>query len=282
MAIVEVTEGRLDRFCEFLCTHQVAGMSKEELRARLVAHKGIETKPNYGFMLLSESDEVVGAIGALYAQRQLDGKQEILCHSAHWFVKPEHRKESMHLLFRLLGQPGMHFVNLTGAQQLTPISLALGFKPVDQEKVVLSPLFVMPPWRPWVRVYTNPQRIARRLDPDNRKILDDHVEINQLRHVLIQNGTASCYCVFLRQKRKKIPFAVPLYFSNPELFYRYRSHFLWAFFRGTGTPLTLVGTRFVTESARLCYRIHDPRPWMFRSPTLREEHIDGLYSELTL
>lgn len=56
----------------------------------LFDYEWLHEKPDYGFILVHEK-EIVGFLDTIYARRQINGKDGIVCNFASWYVRPRYR-----------------------------------------------------------------------------------------------------------------------------------------------------------------------------------------------
>jgi hypothetical protein len=236
-------------------------------------------QPNRGF-LLEEADDVVGAHLALYSERRLDGRSELICNLGAWCVLPPHRHQGLRLLRAILRQQGYHFTDLSPSGNVVPLNLRLGFTQLDTA-TALAPNVPWPPASRGVRLIAGPDEIPRHLRGRDLQIYRDHAGAGAAHHLVVVRGEEKCYVLFRRDSRKGQPlFASFIYVSDPSLFRvafgRIRRHLLLRH----GIPFTLSELRIVGSRPRLSIMLSSPRPKMYRSPTLSAGDIDYLYSEL--
>ena len=172
--------------------------------------------PNHGFMLVTETGEVVGAYLAFYSERIIDGQVERFCNLGAWCVREEHRFHSLRLLKALLAQDGYHFTDLSPSGNVVPINSRLKFEFLDTSTALVPNL----PW-PGLpgRVTSNPAVIERTLRGRDLEIYDDHRNCAAARHMVLRAGGEYCYVVFRKDRRKGLPlFASVLYVSDTVVF----------------------------------------------------------------
>lgn len=237
-------------------------------------------QPNHGFML-REAGRVVGAHLAIYSERRVDGRDERICNLAAWCVEPARRHHGVRLLRALLGQEGYHFTDLSPSGNVVPLNLRLRFRALDTATALVPNL----PWPPrhGVRIVSEPGQIARSLDGRELEIYRDHERAPAARHLLIVRGDECCHVMFRRDRRKGLPlFASFIHVSNPELFRVAARDVHRHLLLRHAIPMTLHELRVAGAAPRPSLKLRSPRPKMYRSPTLRPEQIDYLYSELAL
>ncbi|HEX6869739.1 MAG TPA: hypothetical protein VF163_01465 [Micromonosporaceae bacterium] len=235
--------------------------------------------PNHGFFL-AEGGDVVGAYLAFYSERSIDGRTVPFCNLAAWCVRPAYRFHSIKLLKALLAQPGYHFTDLSPSGNVLGLNTRLGFQFLDTT-TALVPNLPWPSWPGTPRMSTEPAEFERVLTGRSRQVYADHAGTAAANHVLLRRGEQWCYVVFRKDRRKNLPlFASLLYVSDADLLRRWWRPFARHLLLRHGVAATLAELRIVTHRPRPSLLLRSPRRKMFKSPDLRPDQIDYLYSEL--
>ncbi|KAE8764907.1 hypothetical protein GB883_06610 [Georgenia thermotolerans] len=222
---------------------------------------------------------MVGAYLAFYSERGIDGRPERFCNLAAWCVEEGYRSQGLRLLRAALRQKGYHLTDFSPSGNVVPLNARLGFTALDTTTALAPNL----PWPAWsrARVVTDPREIERVLTGRELAIYRDHARAAAARHLVLVAGARTCYVVVRRDRRKRLPlFASVLHVSDPELFARHGRLVLRHLLLRHGVPFTLAERRVVPRVPGPSVTVAG-RPKMFRSPTLRADQIDYLYSELT-
>ena len=95
------------------------------------------SQPNLGFVL-EYKDQLVGFLGAIYSERQVEQRMERFCNFSGWYVDPQFRDSSLRLLITALAQRGYTFTNLTPAEHTFPILKKLNFSPLESHKLLCA------------------------------------------------------------------------------------------------------------------------------------------------
>ena len=237
-------------------------------------------QPNHGF-LLRAGERVVGAYLAFYSERQIEGRPERFCNLAAWCVLDEYRSLGLRLLYALLAQEGYHFTDLSPSGNVIALNTRLRFSHLDVA-TALVPNLPWPLWSPRVRVISDPQEIESTLSDRDLEIYRDHAQAAAARHVVVVQDDRTCYVIFRRVRRKRLPlFASILYVNDRELFRTAGKYVFRHLLLRHGIPATLAELRVVGARPRPSIMLKSPRPKMYRSANLRPDQIDYLYSELT-
>lgn len=235
-------------------------------------------QPNHGF-LLRDADQVVGAYLAFYSERDLGGRTERFCNLAAWCVHEGYRSQGLRLLRAALRQKGYHFTDLSPSGNVVPLNARLGFTTLDTTTALVPNL-------PWpassrARLLSDRQDIEGVLSGRELEIYRDHAQTAAARHLVLVEGVRSCYVIVRRDRRKRLPlFATVLHVSDPALFARHGRLVLRHLLLRHRVPFTLAERRVVARVPAPAVTLAGP-PRMFRSPALRHDQIDYLYSELT-
>jgi hypothetical protein len=273
-----ITDGDAGRVGDFLHANLSRRVSAEHW-ARSIEVPWAVNRPNAGFMLL-DGEAVVGAHLAFYSERVIEGRGERFCNLGAWCVLPEYRFHALRLLRALLAQDGYHFTDLSPSGNVVGVNERLGFRFLDTATAIVPNL----PWpsRPGRSVISSdPALIERTLGGTELRLYRDHAATGAARHLVLISGDESCYVIFRKDRRKKLPlFASILHVSNPELFRRMAGplgrHLLFRH----GALATLADDRVVGRRPRLALELPAARRKMFRSSRLEPAQIDYLYSEL--
>jgi hypothetical protein len=275
-SLESIRDEDLREFCEFL---------HENLSRRIPAGVWAEAfqqdwgvkKPNNGFLIRDAAGRIVGGIGAIYAEQMIRGQPERFCNITSWCVLEPYRSHSLRLAMAVISQPGFHFTDLTPTPLAADSLRFLKFKPMDGRVTVLPNL---PWWSPGVRAVSDPGAIEQMLAPRDAKVYRDHRSFPWLNHVAVGRPGNSCHVIYKKGILKRIPCAVVLYASDPDLFLRYRFTLGRYFLFRHGMASTRVESRFLPRRPRLSAQVGGYYNKMFRSDSLGESDVQNLYTEL--
>jgi hypothetical protein len=256
-------------------------MSKEDWRWTLF-RSAWSDNPCHGFALYADG-RAVGFIGTIFSTRHLLGRMEPICSLSSWIVLEEHRNASLLLLRPILALRDYTLVNLTPSPAVYEIFSKLGFKPLESERLLLSPV---PRLAEAARAVSgsatlSPEVLRDELSGEERTIYQDLSGSPVARHVLLRHGERKCYLVATPMRKKGIPFAEIQYIGDREFFWDNRLLAHAALFRSIGALGLMVDSRF-RRGSRPPLSVRWPSRRLYR-PTRDEiapELIDGLYSEM--
>jgi hypothetical protein len=276
--VMPITDADVRTVAEFLHHEMSSGVSAADWRRAMTPPWDVE-QPNHGY-LLRANGHVVGAYLAFYSERVIDGHPQRICSLGAWCVAEDHRASGLRLLRSLLRQPGYTFTDLSPSGNVVPLNTRLGFSHLDTT-TALVPNLPWPVRSRGVRLVHAPDEIEGLLSEPDLKIYRDHAAAAAAHHVLLVDGDRSCYVMFRRDRRKRLPlFASIVYVGNTELFRASAALFYRHLLLRHGIPATLAEVRVVghrpTGSVTL-----SGRPKMYLSENLEADQIDYLYSELT-
>ena len=265
-------------FCRFLTENLSQERSAEDWAEAFRQDWGV-AKPNNGFMIRADG-RIVGGIGAIYAERLIEGKPEKFCNITSWCVLDQYRAQSMRLAIALTSQPGFHFTDLTPTEVVSKTLQFLKFKPMN-ERQALFPNFPLPVrLLPGVRVIADAAEIEQVLSEEDREAYRDHRHLRWLKHLAVGRPGACCHVVYKRTQIKGVPGAFVLAVSDAQQFLRYRfalgSHLLFR----DGLLFTRIESRLLPRVPQPVIELSGYRNKVFRSDTLCEADISNLYTEI--
>lgn len=277
-SVEPITDEELPEFCRFLTTHLSNERSSEQWADAFRQDWGLE-KPNHGFLIRAD-EQIVGGIGAIYAQRSINGKPEKFCNITSWCVLDQYRSQSMRLALAVTSQPGFHFTDLTPTEVVSKTLQFLKFKPMN-ERQALFPNFIWPYNLPaGVRIIAHPDQLKNILSPEDSKAYSDHKHLPWLNHLAVGLPGAYCYVVYRRTHLKGVPGAYVLATSYPELFLTYRMALGSYLLLRRGLLFTRIESRLLPSVPKPSIELSGYRNKVFRSDTLSERDISNLYTEI--
>ena len=238
----------------------------------------------YGY-LLEAAGTLVGVQLVFSSRRDLGSGPVTIRNLGALCVLTTYRNQSVRLLRAALAGRDSHLTDLSPSGAVVPLNQRLGFRQLDTATALVPALQGRTSSRGSrgrTHVITDPHRIALHLSGRDLEIYRDHEEARASHHVVLKRGKQSCYVMWRRDRRKRLPiFASVLYSNEPDvlhaLFPALSRHLLLRH----GVLAVLAELRVVGLRPRSSIMLNSTRPKMFRSRTLPESAIDYLYSELT-
>jgi hypothetical protein len=275
-SIGPIRDEDLGAFCTFLNEHLNPSIPSDIWADAFRQNWGVE-RPNNGYLMRDGDGRIVGGIGAIYAERTIRGRPERFCNITSWCVLEPYRAHSLRLAMAMVAQPGFHFTDLSPTPVVAGSLRFLKFKDMDSRSTVMPNL---PSWTPGVRVLTDPDAIERALDPEDARAFRDHRHFPWLLHAAAGRPGAFCHVAYKRGVLKRMPCALVLQASSPELFLRYRGALGRHFLLRHGMATTRIETRFLPRRPAVSAQVSGYHHNMYRSETLGESDFSNLYSEL--
>lgn len=294
-----VTLAEVPKVLDFLLSgwKQLAHRTPDELRPSFEYRwtVGVD-KPNLGFALWS-ADQVVGFLGAIYAERPLQGRLVKVCNLSAWYVRDDFRGAGVKLLLAAISQKDYCFTTFTSSNEVSKILDALKFTVIDDCKRVYLPWHYGREMLRWgSNVDWDPEKIAPVLQGDDRQFLRDHLPY-RVKHYLLRSGDEYSYLIL---KRRLVPGEVALhnfpiekarlmwypsmevlYLRNPQLALKNWGGLVATILRRERVLAVVAPERFFSSNA-----VPAGNPWRHRSFLLARTPIDGtmdsLYSELVV
>lgn len=271
-------EGDREPVARFLSHHLDPSVPPARF-ARLFQYPWLHDKPNHGFVLEDEG-AIAGFIGAIYADRQVNGRVERFCNLTSWCVLESHRAHSTKLIAAVHRDRDQTYTNFSARPLVQKINEALKYQSLGRWKLFMPPLAGVGTLAgPRTRIVSGADAVGPRLLPEHRRLLDDHLA-TPCRHVLAEDEGGYVYLVSVRRVKRGLPFSEILYISDRGRFVRHleriKLHILWQ----DRTPVLAVDERLVGSRPTLSYPFE--RVAMFRSARVPAGAVDNLYSELAL
>ena len=247
--------------------------------ARLFRYPWMADKPNCGYVL-EESGEIAGFVGAIYSNRQVEGRMERFCNLTSWCVLESHRNHSMKLIAACHRDREQTYTNFSARPVVQKINEALKYQMLGRWKLFLPPLAALTTLGgPAPRVVTGVDAIAPRLHPEHARLLEDHAA-TQCSHLLAEDASGYCYVISNRRVKKGVPFSEVLYVSAADRFLRHLERIKLRILLLERTPALAVDERLLGCRQPFSYPFE--RVTMYRSARVPASTVDNLYSELAL
>lgn len=235
--------------------------------------------PECGWVL-DQGGRIVGFLGAVHAERDVDGRPERICNLTSMCVDVEHRGMAPFLVMAAARRTDCTVTDLSPRPSVLRLLERAGFTLLDPGKLIVPPLLNAATLRHGRPAITcDPQRIRPELEEPLRRTLDDHAPYGCLA-VLAQQDGRRCLLVVKRRTVRHVPLSEILFASDPEFLARHIERIVW-------TLVARQRTLAVSGDGRL-FGTTPPRSFfltsisMVRSTRLTREQIDNLYTELVL
>ena len=265
--------------CDFLSKNMGRGISPQEYMA-IFTYPWMSNPPNRGYILEWEG-KIVGYLGAIYADRTIDGRVVRFCNLTNWCVTPEFRKSSTRLVSALLEPDNMIFTQLSPIPEVQPIFEWLGFKLLDEIKWFSFPggnLFTLMNRRK-ASVICDADQIEGRLQGVELELFHHH-QRKGIEHTLVVEGTQHLYVVSHKRKKKGISFSEILYVSSQKLLWRHFESVKLSILARDRALLLACDSRIVGKRPPCALRYR--KIVQIKDNGISDVRIDNLYSEVAL
>ncbi len=237
-------------------------------------------KPNLGWVL-DQNGRIVGFLGAIHAEREIDGRPERFCNLTTMCVDPDHRAMAPFLVMAAARLPGCTVTDLSPRLSVRHLLEKAGFTPLDPARLIIPPLLnaaSLVHGRP--AITCDAGRIRPALDPPLRRILDDHLPYGCLPVLLQRDGRHCLLLAKRRTLRRVVPLSEILFASAPDVLTRCIDAVAWTLAARQRTLAVSADSRLFGTAPPRGIRLTGVA--MVRSLRLQPGRIDNLYSELVL
>jgi hypothetical protein len=241
-------------------------------------HGWMADKPNNGFLLRS-GGRVVGALGAIYARRQIAGRALDFCNLTSLVVEPAHRAHVMDLLSACLSQKNLCFTNFTPTRSVEKMLRLLRFTALPSGEY-LVPHLPVPAAAAGLTAIEGYAELGRRLTGAAAKLWRDHRSIPWLNRFAVGDDKRWCLVFWKPAVIKGVPAAQLLGVSDTELLHEWHQTI-------GGHLLLHHGVLASRIDALLLPKVNWPgirrpaAPHLVRAPAdLPTDQVSFLYSEL--
>lgn len=255
-------------------------MQAEDWRRMLFDYPWADGRPR-GFALYAGA-AAVGFMGTIFSRRTLRGRERLLCNASCWIVREEFRSASILLLKPLLAMADCTLLNLTPTARSYEIFSKLGFRPLENERVLLAP-------------FADPGRLVRGtfalgndiapndLSSQERGLARELSSSPGVVQLVLRRGGERCYLVATLRHVKRVPVAELLHIGNIDFFWKNRALAHVAAWRALGAVGLALDARFA-QGRTPAGSLRRPARRLYRpaQADLPPEAIDGLFSELML
>ena len=234
-----------------------------------------------GYALLDDG-KVVGMLGMVFSERQINGAARKFCNLHTWWVREDHRGRSLALLRPILKLDEYTITHFTPCDTVRAVTRRMGFSDLSSQLRILLPhgIFSGKHASDDGDLHYDEHVIAESLGEHDKKILLDHQPYG-CGHLLINDGDKHCYLLYTHVVRHRMPYCHIHYVSNKDVFLKKEAMI-------RSSLLKRHRARFVVVDERLVTGIRFPRSFkfwapanaLFKSSDVKPEQIDNLYSDV--
>ena len=271
-------QGDVEAICDLIARHFGKRIRRDEWR-RLFDYRWGAGAPDHGWVLDQEG-HIVGYLGAIYAEREIDGQVERICNLTSMCVDATHRAMAPFLIMAAVRRGDCTVTGLSARPSVFRILERAGFAPLDPGKLVVPPLFNLfglargRPSFEW-----DPDRMRPELDGTALRILDDHLSYG-CQCLLARYDDRRCLLVVKRRILRILPVSEILFATDRDFMTEHIEAVTWAIIVRQRTLAVMADRRLYGNGAPAAIFLKSPS--LFRSRRLEAHQIDNLYSELVL
>jgi acetoacetyl-CoA synthetase len=237
--------------------------------------------PDRGYVLVA-GKRIVGFLGTIYANREIDGKRGITCNLTSWYIRPGWRGWGGAMLNHALQDRTVTYTAFTPEELPKQMLKVLGFNSLGKTVALLP--FSQPGSLRKPLIVLEPDQVRARLNDGHRQIFDDHVACNCLQMVVAEPDD---YAFIIAKRRYSTPHrlmpSIPtsrlMYCSNPDLLLRRAESIKLAIMREQRTLAVLANDSWLPQQL---HGLRGDGRSLYRSPVFSPRDLDMLYSEIVL
>ena len=236
-------------------------------------------------IVLTDGGRIVGHVGTIYSQREINGKNGIVCNFSGFYVAPAYRGRGLGaaLVAAAVRDERITYTSLTPAPVTQRVNEDLGFAILERRELLFPPgLNAKTLWRSRVDIDVNDRTVRASLGQAERRIYDDHASYDCL-HMTARDAGGTAYLVVKRRLRRvrsaRIPLSQILYCSAPDVLARNLERIKLAIMWQQKTFGIAMNERLFPKAPRA---IRQKDIAQYRSPGFTPNELDLLYSEFVL
>ena len=240
--------------------------------------------PTRGFVL-TDGGRIVGHVGTIYSQREINGKTGIVCNFSGFYIAPAYRGRGLGatLVAAAVRDERITYTSLTPAPVTQLVLADMGFAILERHVLLFPPgLNADTLWRSRVDIDVNDRTVRASLGQAERRIYDDHAPYDCLQ-MTARDAGGTAYLVVKRRLRSvrsaRIPFSQILYCSAPDVLARNLERIKLAIMWQQKTFGIAMNERLFPKAPRAIRREDIAQ---YRSPGFTPNELDLLYSEFVL
>lgn len=234
-----------------------------------------------GYAML-DGEELVGMLGMVFSERLIDGSIKRFCNLHTWWVREDHRGQSLTMLRPLLQMDGYTITHFTPCDTIRAVTKRLGFRPLcSQLKILLpDPMIFSRHLRDAPDISYDAEEIAETVAAHDNRIMLDHQPYG-CGHLLIREGGDHCYLLYTYVVRHRLPYCHIHYVSHRDLFLKHERAVRASLLRKHPARFVALDTRLVSDVAiPLSFNFWAPAHAVFKSDDVGPEQVDNLYSDI--
>jgi hypothetical protein len=221
LIIEEVTEDKKELVNEFLRSRKNLGFAFNGLTPHFGKNWDYNNNPYGNIMRDTKSNNIVGFIATIYSKRKIRDKNYLCCNLAHFYVEKEFRMFAYYFFLYLLERDKIIIYSHTPKDSIMNIYRKFNFE-IQVMKYTVSLGFNLNAFFSKAfkrfKIVSDKENIKNLLDPNNKKIYEDHEKYNCIHFVIIDKKEIlePCYFVIKKKRKLQVQLIDILYISNLE------------------------------------------------------------------
>ncbi len=256
--------------------------SKESDWKNLFNYKWSSEEEHFGYALI-DGARIVGILGTMFSERVINGSVMRFCNLHSWIVEEKYRAKSL-LLLRPILNFNHTITDFSPSKRVISILKRLGFNELGSGLKILLPCASPVSNRDLdnFQITQDTQYIENKLNESDLKICHDHLSY-KCNHLLIYDKRYYCYLIYSKVVRHWMPYCYIHYISNKDIFAKVDKAIRLYLLKKSHTRFLAVDSRLLPK-IKLPFSFNFPLETcqLYKSPNLKPDQIDALYSELTL
>lgn len=236
--------------------------------------------------LLEEDRSIKGFIGTLFSKRRIGSKTYSLINLTTWAVEVSCRSASLSLLAPILALKDHTITDLSASPQAAAVLQALGFKPLDNQRICFPALPLFAPGKS-LSLSFDKESIIRKLTPEQQEHFLAHKGTGCFHTLAITAEGTTLYLIGTVRYLRGIRSVYIHYCSNKSLFAEYAGQLAWQLGRKLKAMVMLIDSRLCENKNQLrgiYFRQTLKTPMLYRSAEqdFPVQELDNLYTECVL
>jgi hypothetical protein len=242
-----------------------------------------EIEEHVGYLLENSLGEIVGFLGYIYVNRNINGVDYKFCNISGWAVKEEYRKYSLDLMYPIQDDAEYIYTTLTPNPTAIKVWKKL-FKAQQLEShhfaVLAVPTFN---WFKSIKSYFDDDITNQLITQEDYQLIQDNKKIGATFLLFIDDKGNKCLIsATLSIRKKRIRFAEINYVSNQAVLKSFFKTIVWLLSKRLLTIGCLIDKRFLSDYTPKFSKIYPSHKYYVAKNNQVPATIDHLYSEYYL
>lgn len=237
-----------------------------------------------GYAIIAEDGgEIVGVLAAIYADRQINGRDVRTCNLSSWYIRKAHRGGGLgfKMMSTALSEPDVTFTTYSSNAPALSVCLKAGMTTLETHRMVWHTRGELAKGE--LVVMRDMEAAAHLTDPVSQRALKVHADLNV--HPLVfrtEDGDVCTVVLSIKRKGEDIAYHEALYISDRELFAKNARALADAILPSSQALMSVDSRLLAGQGAEPDELWELPVNRGFQSAGLEAHEMDFLYSEVPL